>query len=259
MSLSKGEIPPNDVELLVKAGKDGKSRGACPFCQRMHMILLLKCQGGDLQKFTVTTVNMSKPPADFIKKISSRLPVLIHGNEIVSDNDEIVQYIDDNFPSPSLAFDNKKANEICLEVFSKFSYFTKEVSHSSAQLLAELRKINNFLDQQGTTFLCGDYLTHLDCEMLPKLQHIRVVAKAFKNFEIPSEFTALWRYLNNAYSCETFKLTCPSDQEIVHHWTVKPEMPHLPRDKENYYSTETPERRSFDVPIKKSINGEYGY
>jgi len=61
-----GAPPSDDVELFVKAGKDGVSNSGCPLCQRLFMILLMKAKLGTL-KLTVTTINMAKPPPDFKK------------------------------------------------------------------------------------------------------------------------------------------------------------------------------------------------
>lgn len=41
-----------------------------------------------------------------------------------------------------------------------------------------------------------------------------MVAKKYRNYDIPSEFRGLWRYLSNAYSRDEFTSTCPSDLEI---------------------------------------------
>lgn len=41
------------VTVYVKAGVDGERMGACPFCQRVFMVLLIKAQHG-LLKFKVT-------------------------------------------------------------------------------------------------------------------------------------------------------------------------------------------------------------
>ncbi|XP_013397897.1 LOW QUALITY PROTEIN: chloride intracellular channel protein 4-like [Lingula anatina] len=247
-------VPSNHLELFVKAGRDGESYGACPFCHRMFMILLLKANAGELT-FTVTTVNMSKPPPDF-KKLSSRLPVVVHGNEVLCDSDDIVQYIDDNFPNPDLRFNNQKAAEASLGCFSKFSFYIKEVSLSPTHLISELMKMDSYLAGAKTEFLCCNELSHLDCLMLPKLHHIRVVSKVFKNFEFPHEFVHLWRYLANAYRCEVFRKTCPPDQEIIYHWASKPELPRLSKDASIMYGPETVPRYTFDVPIKQ-INGHW--
>lgn len=43
---------------------------------------------------------------------------------------------------------------------------------------------------------------------------LQVVAKKYRGFDIPKEMTAIWKYLNNAYTREEFTNTCPSDKEI---------------------------------------------
>lgn len=42
----------------------------------------------------------------------------------------------------------------------------------------------------------------------------QVAAKKYCNFDIPADFTGVWRYLRNAYEREEFKQTCPGDVEI---------------------------------------------
>ena len=130
----------DEVELYVKAGKDGDV-GGCPLCQRLNMILLMKQNLGTL-KLHVTTINMAKPPTDF-KKIASRLPAIVHGEETLTDPDEMVQYIDKHFHYPPMAYDNVKAAEACRDVFSKFSFFIKDVATTPAALVAELQKLND--------------------------------------------------------------------------------------------------------------------
>ena len=104
----------------------------------------------------------------------------------------------------------------------------------------------------GTRYLCGDSITHLDCLMLPKLQHIRVAAYAFKDLHIPPRLTSLWRYLATAYSNDTFRKTCPSDQEIVYHWSEKRETTPLPESKKKYFMLEAEPRFTWSVP---QLNG----
>lgn len=238
--------PSNHVHLYVRAGKDGECYGACPFCQRFYMILDLKAKAGELT-YSVTTVNMARPHPDF-KKLANRLPVLKHADEILTDNDEIVAYIDANFPFPDLRYDNVKAHSVCLDIFSKFSFYIKQVSSTPDNLLKELQCINDYLEEAGTRFLCGEELTHLDCLMLPKLQHIRVAAKGFKDFEIPSDMIGIWKYLSQAYQNDTFKKTCPSDQEIIHFWETKPETPALSDEKMRVYVFEGESTFSLNVP-----------
>ncbi|CAB1339716.1 unnamed protein product [Coregonus sp. 'balchen'] len=63
-------------------------------------------------------------------------------------------------------------------------------------------------------FLDGDELTLADCNLLPKLHIVKVVAKKYRNYEIPSELGGVWRYLKNAYTRDEFTNTCAADSEI---------------------------------------------
>lgn len=217
------------VELFIRAARDDVSPAGCPLCQRFHMILLMKQNLGNL-KLTVTPIDIKRPPPDF-KKIAGRLPALIHGDETLTDPDEMVQYIDKHFHYPPMAYDNLKAAEACRDVFSKFSFFIKDVATTPAALIAELQKLNDYLASSPHKYLCRDGPDHLDCLMLPKLQHIRVASKELKGFEIPAELTAFWRYMDTAYHTDIFTQTCPSDQEIVAHWVDKPQCPQYTKEK----------------------------
>lgn len=242
------QLPSNRLELFVRAGIDGESYGACPVCQRIFMLLLVKAQAGVLN-FTVTTVNMAKPPEEF-KRLASRLPAVVHGSEVLADVDEMVQYLDERFPYPAMSLTHVPASQATQDVFSRFSFFIKDVSHSPQPLLTELARLNEFLSMSPHRFLCRDDLDHLDCLMLPKLQHIRVVCAAVKNLAIPREFEGFWRYMSEAYSHAVFRQTCPSDQEILHHWLNKPELSPLPKEQRNQLLSGQP-HYSFDVPISK--------
>lgn len=217
------------VELFIKAARDGVSPGGCPLCQRLHMVLLMKSTLGQM-KLTVTPINMAKPPPDF-KKMAGRLPAIQHDDETMTDPDEIVQYVDKHFHYPPMAYDNIKAAEACRDVFSKFSFFIKDVASSPAALITELHKLNDYLMTSPHKFLCRDGLDHLDCLMLPKLQHIRVASRDLKGFEIPADLKGFWRYMDAAYHTDVFTQTCPSDQEIVSQWMEKPQCPQHSKEK----------------------------
>lgn len=42
----------------------------------------------------------------------------------------------------------------------------------------------------------------------------QVVAKKYRNYEIPTNLTGVWRYLNSAYDRDEFINTCPAEKEI---------------------------------------------
>uniref|UniRef100_A0A4W2INZ7 Chloride intracellular channel 6 n=1 Tax=Bos indicus x Bos taurus TaxID=30522 RepID=A0A4W2INZ7_BOBOX len=184
----------HDITLFVKAGCDGESIGNCPFSQRLFMILWLK---GVI--FNVTTVDLKRYP-----KLGTQHP---------------------------------ESNSAGNDVFAKFSAFIKNTKKDANEiyernLLKALKKLDSYLNSplpdeidaysteeaaiSGRKFLDGNELTLADCNLLPKLHIIKIVAKRYRDFEFPSEMTGIWRYLNNAYARDEFTNTCPADQEIEH-------------------------------------------
>ncbi len=172
-------VDPNKIHLFVKAGQDGRSQGACPFCQDVFMQLLIKAETNKFN-FDVITINLDNPPKEF-KELSIKPPVLFHANHgdqkntnaiIISDVDEIADYLDGTYENTRLVISDSKAKDSFLNVFSKFSHFIRYVAQPTA-LEAELEKINNYLkecNQNGKKFLCGNSLTKLDCSLMPRLQ-----------------------------------------------------------------------------------------
>ena len=55
-----------EVELFVKAGKNGEALGGCPVCQRFFMILLTKAEHNRDLSLVVTTVNPARPPPELV-------------------------------------------------------------------------------------------------------------------------------------------------------------------------------------------------
>lgn len=228
--------PSNHIDLYVRAGSDGSCYGGCAVCQQIFMVLLLKSQTKELQ-FTVTTINMAKPPESY-RKLSSRIPVIVHQERIMEDPNEIVQYLDLNFLEVDLSYNNKAAEKATENFFSKFAFYMREVTTDPSHLITELQKIDSFLANSGTRYLCSEEMTHLDCIVLPKLHYVRIAAKALKNFDIPANLTHLWKYMKNAYQSEAFKKACPSDFEIAMSWSSKPNVPKLSHKKEMELKTQ---------------------
>ncbi|CAF0822616.1 unnamed protein product [Adineta steineri] len=205
------------LHLFIKAGRDGRSKGACPFCQDVFLKLLIKREADNDFSFDVITINCANPPKEF-KEISKKLPTLVHGDIVLNDVDDIEDYLDSSYPNFKLSLRDAEAFKIQSNVFTRFTYLIKDVTNNPQPLIDELEKINRFLEQRGTKFICGNEITGLDCSLWPKLQHIRVASDYILGLTIPNEFSSLWRYLNSAYELDAFVKSCPSDQEIVLHW-----------------------------------------
>ncbi len=232
--LDEEEKQEYDISLFVKAGSDGESIGNCPFSQRLFMILWLK---GVI--FNVTTVDLKRKPADLQNLApGTNPPFMTFDGEVKTDVNKIEEFLEEKLAPPrypKLAPKHPESNSAGNDVFAKFSAFIKNPRKDANEnleksLLKALRKLDNYLnsplpdeiDAYSTEeitvscrkFLDGDELTLADCNLLPKLHIIKVVAKKYRNFDFPPEMTGISRYLNNAYARDEFTNTCPADQEI---------------------------------------------
>ncbi|XP_048396148.1 chloride intracellular channel protein 4 isoform X2 [Stegostoma tigrinum] len=217
-----------------EAGGDGESIGNCPFSQRLFMILWLK---GVI--FNVTTVDLKRKPADLQNLApGTNPPFLTFNGEVKTDVNKIEEFLEDKLVPPrypKLSARYPESNSAGNDVFAKFSAYIKNAQKDANEslekaLLKALKKLDDYLntplpeeiDASSTEedicskrkYLDGDYLTLADCNLLPKLHIIKIVALKYRNFEIPKEMTGIWRYLNNAYEREEFVNTCPANREI---------------------------------------------
>ncbi|XP_036271701.1 chloride intracellular channel protein 2 [Pipistrellus kuhlii] len=223
-----------EIELFVKAGSDGESVGNCPFCQRIFMILWLKGV-----KFNVTTVDVTRKPGE-LKDLApgANPPFLLYNKELKTDFIKIEEFLEQTLAPPRypcLSPKNKESFDVGSDLFAKFSAYIKNTQkeankHFEKALLREFKRLDNYLntplldeiDPNSTEeltvsrrlFLDGDDLTLADCSLLPKLNIIKIAAKKYRDFDIPAEFSGVWRYLHNAYAREEFAHTCPEDKEI---------------------------------------------
>jgi len=182
------------------------------------MVLFLKSEAKELA-LTVFPVNMKNPEPEF-KEYHATPPVVVLVQEqiVLTDNLRIEQYITSRFTALDLTSD-KEAETVCSDLYIKFNAYLKAVDQTVQAkerfLLLELKRIDEFLEQRATTFLSGNEMTLIDCDVMPKLQHIRIAGKAYRDFEIPAEFAFLWRYMGNCYQTKAFKESCPYDQDII--------------------------------------------
>jgi len=88
------------------------------------------------------------------------------------------------------------------------------------KLIDELKKLNNFLGSVNSPgiFLNGDEMQHPDCDILPKLQHVKVALKKYKNFDIPEYLPNLKAYMKSAQEHPSFSSACPCDEAIIEGW-----------------------------------------
>ncbi|XP_064489224.1 chloride intracellular channel Clic-like [Ornithodoros turicata] len=216
------EIP--EIELIIKASTiDGRRKGACLFCQEYFMDLYLLAEVKTIS-LKVTTVDMLKPPPDFRSNFDSTPPpILIDRGQAILENDKIERYIMKNIPGGHNLFVQDKETATVIEnLYLKFKLMlTKRDDNSKRSLLNQLKSINEHLGRHNERFLTGNTMVCFDCELMPRLQHIRVAGHYFAEFEIPTNLEHIWRYMGHMYQLDAFTQSCPADQDIINHYKLQ--------------------------------------
>jgi len=214
--MAETDVP--EIELIIKASTiDGKRKGACIFCQEYFMDLYLLAELKTIS-LKITTVDMKRPPADFRSNFeAAQPPILIDNGVAVLENDVIERHIMKKIPGGhNLFVPDQEVNKKIENLYSKFKLMLlKRDDTSKAALTKTLEKIDELLATKGTRFLTGDTMCCFDCELMPKLQHIRVAGAFFCQFEIPARLTHLWTYIREMYQLDAFLQSNPADQDIT--------------------------------------------
>ena len=136
------------------------SFGACNFCHQILMLLSIKRQliGEKNFNFTVHRVNLAKAPVEFRQNCLLNVPALVDPNtETSSDHEfEIVEYLDQQYPTPALlnttvphGGEELDVMKIGLELFKKFNNYIKNNTKEAYHLSQSLSSLNNFLEKKG--------------------------------------------------------------------------------------------------------------
>lgn len=216
--------------LWLPSGADNLHHAGDPYAHHLFMRVLFHIDHDPTIKVNVKTDNVNKKSVEFKATGIRRIPAISAYDDerdettTFETEDEILDFLE--FLKPSRGDDVEAENATC-DLFRQFAWFVKDVNHEATALNTELLRLNNYLSEHGTRFLLSDEIAHIDCLVLTKLHSIRIAAKALKNYEIPSELTNVLEYLKSGYSTEMFRGSCPSNQEIILHWTDLKDTPNL--------------------------------
>jgi len=207
-----------EIELIIKAsGIDGRRKGACIFCQEYFMDLYLLAELKTIS-LKITTVDMKRPPADFRSNFeAAQPPILIDNGMAILENERIERHIMKQIPGGhNLFVPDQEVSKKIENVYSKFKLMLMKRDEASIRAINTiLSRIDEMLGSKGTRFLTGDTMCCFDCELMPKLQHIRVAGAHFVDYEIPTEYTNLWKYIKEMYQLDAFIQSNPADQDII--------------------------------------------
>ncbi|CAI2334263.1 unnamed protein product [Caenorhabditis sp. 36 PRJEB53466] len=216
--------------LWLAAGSNNVLPAGDPFAHHLFMRCLFHAKHDAAMKFEVKTINVNKKSEDFKQTGLRRVPGICaladesNETETYETEDEILDFLE--FLKPQRADDEEAENATC-DLFRQFARFVKDVEHKETALNTELLRLDKYLAEHDARFLLSDDVAHIDCLVLTRLHSIRIAAKALKNYDIPSDLTHVIAYLRAGYETEMFRLSCPSDQDIILHWCELKDTPNL--------------------------------
>ena len=219
------------MTLFIKPAADGTSAGDCPFAHYVRMVLHEKSLPYELRPCTQAT-----KPDWLIDHYEGKMPALRHRKECYVESDVIAQYLDFFFPEPKLSPYTKKEMEDAEDCtdgfFPAVARYLKSTENASEDDLAlkenlegALGKIESQLGRDGKTgpFLAGDgeQITLLDCSLAPKLYHMSIGLKSFKDdaIDVETSFPKVKSYMDTVFDRDSFKDASYPEETVVWGWT----------------------------------------
>jgi glutathione S-transferase len=143
----------------------------------------------------------------------------------VTESRAIASFLDGRYP-PSLTDSPhlEAAATVAQPVFGKFAKYCKSTEDGGAdddqakkELLLALCNLDAHLASHRP-FLCGERMSLEDAFLFPALYHLTVAGRAFKDFEVPSQFESLLAYRENAFSSPAFRASRPPEAMVRWGW-----------------------------------------
>ena len=173
--------------LFTKAGPDGTSLGDCPFSHSIQMALKLKGVDYDVVPCTEAT-----KPAWLTSEVGGQMPCVVHAGVAHVETKQILGWIEQQFPGPSLAVPEEYVSVVERSMFfPELAAFTKNTDSSkdddlklNLQMALTRLRTHLFSLDPGTRFMAGDTPSLLDCELMPKLYVLQNATKHFKGYSL---------------------------------------------------------------------------
>lgn len=212
-------------QLFVKAASDGKSLGDCPFSQKANLALRFRHV-----EFDVHTIDLKDKPSWFLDLTEQgSTPVFVDSTHAIGDSDDIVDYADTigilDMPVLTREDDGNwdKAFDTVSPIFGCLARYMKNTDAEQEQtlhgaLVEALVSMDKFLESVPGAYLLDDNPSSLDCNLMPKLQHLIVAAGHYKKFSIPSSCITLLSYVENFKQTTQWKDTICPDDVIIWGW-----------------------------------------
>ncbi|OON21068.1 hypothetical protein X801_03039, partial [Opisthorchis viverrini] len=216
------------VELFVKAAPSNPSEIAPGLLDHQWLMVLRVLEDKHLIRLRVTPISIKNPPESYIKlNVARCIPIawiesgLLEGENaagsVINSSgslETLMVKVGLSYLDPKLKLDDiKEAESVFEDLYKNLMHYVR--NNVSSRLLSSLTKLNQYMASKPGPYLLGPELSYADCQLMPKLQHVRVAGHAYKEFEIPRDLTHLWKYIATMYKCEYFRNSCPSDRDML--------------------------------------------
>jgi len=214
---------PTKTTLFTKAGPDGVSLGDCPFSHAVQMALKLKGVDYDVIPCTEAT----KPPW-LMSEVGGQMPCVVHMGVPYVETKQILGWIEQQFPGPSLAVPAEYVSVVeRSQFFPELVAYTKNTDSSkddelklNLQIALTRLRTHLFSLPVNTRFLAGDTPSLLDCDLLPQLYVLQHATKHFKGFSLDEfmETDDVRMYYERASALPPFAQSCYPPDVCIWGW-----------------------------------------
>ncbi|KAJ7540551.1 hypothetical protein O6H91_10G020900 [Diphasiastrum complanatum] len=153
-----------------------------------------------------------------------KVPTMFIDQDWIGDADVITDMLETKISIPTMRPPPEKAT-IGLKVFPLFVKFlrSKDSGDGSEQaFLAELQALNEHLKIEDAAhknpFVSGRFPSMLDMNLTPKLYHMDVALKHFKNWSLPQDLVYLEAYMKKMFTRPSFTKTKSPEDVVIRGW-----------------------------------------
>ncbi|KAJ7540550.1 hypothetical protein O6H91_10G020900 [Diphasiastrum complanatum] len=170
-------------------------------------------------------IDVENKPTWFLEMYpEGKVPTMFIDQDWIGDADVITDMLETKISIPTMRPPPEKAT-IGLKVFPLFVKFlrSKDSGDGSEQaFLAELQALNEHLKIEDAAhknpFVSGRFPSMLDMNLTPKLYHMDVALKHFKNWSLPQDLVYLEAYMKKMFTRPSFTKTKSPEDVVIRGW-----------------------------------------
>eukprot|EP00204_Picochlorum_oklahomense_P004195 CAMPEP_0118799490 /NCGR_PEP_ID=MMETSP1161-20130426/1691_1 /TAXON_ID=249345 /ORGANISM="Picochlorum oklahomensis, Strain CCMP2329" /LENGTH=223 /DNA_ID=CAMNT_0006727199 /DNA_START=172 /DNA_END=843 /DNA_ORIENTATION=- len=206
-------------DITVKGDPEKNTLADCPFSHRA-----LLCLEEKKVPYTKTYVDLDHKPQWMLDlNPAGTVPLMKElatgtwtvGSDVVSDA------LEEKHPEPSCGT-VEGSPQVAGSLLGAFKEFAKaegeeESKEKEAALVKQLEELNDFL-KTTNPYIGGASPCQTDFLVMPRLYHLKIALKHFRNWDMPSNLTAVQTYMDTFMGRDSWKNTYYSPELVIKGW-----------------------------------------